>query len=88
MFDTKPTQRSFETFILEAQEIQQSRLETTLYLQSMHEAWVARQPKEDPMLVIVQQNIAEIEAMILFLKHGLFLAILALLGVMYIGVTP
>lgn len=75
----------FDTFIAEAQEIHQARLETTLYLQEQHAAWVQRQPKEDPMLVIVRQNITDIEGMIFILKHALFFAILALLTVAIVG---
>lgn len=75
----------FDTFIAEAQEIHQARLETTLYLQEQHEAWIARQPKEDPMLSIVRQNISEIERMIFILKHALFFSLIVLLSVAIVG---
>lgn len=85
MFKPNPTPEEWDAAIREGLLDHGGQIETMNYLQSMHEAWVQRQQKEDPMLVIVKQNIAEIEHLLLFLRHGLFLAILVLLGVMYIG---
>jgi len=85
MFDTKPSREAFQTFVTEAQKIHQAQVETMTYLQKQHEAWVARQPKEDPMLTIVKQNILDIEQMLFILKHALFFAILVLLSVAIVG---
>jgi len=76
----------FDTFVTKAQEIHQTQVETMTYLQEQHEAWVQRQPKEDPMLTIIKQNILDIERMIFILKHTLFFSILVLLSTtMYMG---
>jgi len=85
MFKTNPDTEEWDAAIREGLLDHGGQIETMNYLQSMHEAWVQRQPKEDPMLKIIQQNIAEIEALILFLKHALFFSLFVLLSAMYIG---
>jgi len=67
MFKTNPDTEAWDAAIREGLLDHEGQMETMEYLQAQHEAWVQRQPKEDPMLKIIQQNIAEIEAMIFFI---------------------